>query len=82
MLSPDAEDEISIADLARMIADAMSFPRERLVFDASKSDGQFKKTVSNLRLRGLRPDFKFTPMDEALRVSVQWFADNYATCRK
>jgi GDP-L-fucose synthase len=65
-----------------MIANSMSFPKERLVFDTTKSDGQFKKTVSNKRLRSLRPDFKFTPMEEAMKISVKWFEDNYATCRK
>lgn len=29
-------------------------------FDTSKSDGQFKKTASNEKLKKLRPDFKFT----------------------
>jgi GDP-L-fucose synthase len=82
MLSPDAEDEVCIADLARMVAGAMAFPLDRLVFDTSKSDGQFKKTVGNRRLRGLRPDFRFTPMEEAMQVSVDWFVANYATCRK
>jgi GDP-L-fucose synthase len=82
MLSPDAADEVCIADLARMVARAMAFPLDRLVFDTSKSDGQFKKTVSNARLRGLRPDFRFTPMEEAMRTSVDWFVENYATCRK
>jgi GDP-L-fucose synthase len=82
MLSPDAEDEISIADLARSVATAMSFPLERLKFDSSKADGQFKKTVSNGRLRGLRPDFKFTPFPEAVSVTVKWFEENYATARK
>ena len=82
MLSPNPEDEISIADLARMIATAMDFPLERLVFDQTKADGQFKKTVSNKRLRSLRPDFQFTPMQEAIATSVQWFQDNYDKARK
>ena len=33
-------------------------------FDVSKSDGQLKKTASIAKLRGLLPDFKFTPMKE------------------
>jgi GDP-L-fucose synthase len=82
MLSTDPEDEVCIADLAKQVAGAMAFPLDRLVFDTSKSDGQFKKTVSNKRLRGLRPDFKFTPMDEAMKITVAWFLENYATCRK
>ena len=82
MLSPNPEDEISIADLAIMIAKAMSFPLGLVKFDETKSDGQFKKTVSNSRLRSLRPDFQFTPMQEAINVSVEWFEENYSTCRK
>ena len=82
MLSTDPEDEISIAELAKVVASAMSFPVERLVFDTSKSDGQFKKTVSNSRLRGLRPDFRFTPFKEAMQTTADWFQENYATCRK
>ena len=40
---------------AYTIADCMEFPREKLKFDTSKSDGQYKKTVTNARLRALRP---------------------------
>lgn len=29
-------------------------------YDTSKSDGQFKKTASNAKLRKYLPDFKFT----------------------
>jgi hypothetical protein len=38
-----------------------------LQFDVSKSDGQLKKTASIAKLRGLLPDFKFTPMKEGSR---------------
>lgn len=36
-------------------------------FDTSKADGQFKKTASNAKLRGLLPDFRFTPLSEGGR---------------
>lgn len=32
--------------------------------DASKADGQYKKTASNEKLLKYIPDFKFTPFDE------------------
>jgi GDP-L-fucose synthase len=82
MLCPDEEDEISIAQLATTVADKMGFPKDKLVFDTSKADGQFKKTVSNKRLRGHRPDFKFTPFDQAMAETCTWFKENYETCRK
>jgi GDP-L-fucose synthase len=36
----------------------------KVVFDSSKSDGQFKKTASNAKLVGLYPDFQFTTIKE------------------
>jgi GDP-L-fucose synthase len=76
ILSVGEEDEVSIGDVALAIAKAMNFTGN-VVFDSSKSDGQFKKTASNAKLRKLHPDFKFTPMDVAIRESVDWFVANY-----
>jgi len=42
ILSVGEEDEISIGEVAKMIKDSMDF-KGNLVFDTSKSDGQFKK---------------------------------------
>ena len=33
-------------------------------FDTTKSDGQYKKTASNVKLRKYLPDFKFTPFKQ------------------
>ncbi len=33
-------------------------------YDASKADGQIKKTASNAKLRKYLPDFKFTPFKQ------------------
>lgn len=76
ILSVGEEDEVSIGDVALAIAKAMNFTGN-VVFDTSKSDGQFKKTASNAKLRRLYPDFKFTPMDVAIRESVDWFVAHY-----
>ena len=37
-------------------------------FDTSKSDGQYKKTASNAKLRSYLPDFKFTPIKQGKRM--------------
>jgi GDP-L-fucose synthase len=76
ILSVDEADEVSIRDVALAVAKAMNFTGN-VVFDTTKSDGQFKKTASNAKLRALYPDFKFTPMDVAIRESVDWFVANY-----
>mmetsp|Transcript_26172 Transcript_26172/g.43604 ORF Transcript_26172/g.43604 Transcript_26172/m.43604 type:complete len:321 (+) Transcript_26172:72-1034(+) len=81
ILSVGEEDEVSIADVARHVAEAMEF-KGNIVFDTSKSDGQFKKTASNQKLKSLYPEFKFTPIQEGLKEACQWFEQNYDSARK
>ena len=59
----------------------MKFEGE-VVFDDSKSDGQFKKTASNKKLRGFKPDHVFIGIEEGIQRAVDWFVENYETCRK
>ena len=42
---------------------AMDF-KGNIVFDTTKSDGQYKKTACNDKLMGLLPDFHFTTIQE------------------
>jgi GDP-L-fucose synthase len=81
ILSVPEEKEVTIKDVALMIRDAMEFKGE-VKFLTDKADGQYKKTASNEKLAGLRPDFEFTPMAEGLKKACDWFCENYETCRK
>jgi len=81
ILSVGEEDEVPIGDVARLVAEAMNF-KGQLVFDTSKSDGQYKKTASNKKLKKLYPDVTFTPIAEGIKKSCQWFLDNYQKARK
>ncbi len=81
VLSVGEEHEVSIEQAARFIAKAMDFTGP-IVFDSSKSDGQFKKTASNAKLRALKPDVSFTPMEEGIQRAVDWFVANYDHARK
>ena len=47
-----------------------------------KADGQYKKTASNAKLRRYLPDFKFTPIEQGIQESVDWFFKNYEPARK
>lgn len=80
-LSVDEEDEVSIKDVALAVAKAMNF-EGAVEFDTSKADGQFKKTAGNKKLRSYQPDYKFTPIEDGIQQSVDWFVENYETCRK
>ncbi|PIK62085.1 putative GDP-L-fucose synthase isoform X1 [Apostichopus japonicus] len=81
ILSVGEEDEVSIKEVAENIIKAFNFTGE-VIYDTSKSDGQFKKTASNAKLRKYLPDFKFTPLETAVKETVDWFTENYETARK
>jgi GDP-L-fucose synthase len=74
-------EEISIKELVEIIASAMEF-KGRLVFDSSKSDGQYRKPTSNSKLASFMPDFQFTSLAEGIKKTVPWFIENYESCRK
>ena len=83
ILSVGEEDEISIGRAAQLIANAISDDiKLELEFDRSYSDGQFKKTANNQKLCKYLPDFKFTPIEVALKETVEWFRQNYGIARK
>uniref|UniRef100_A0A5S6R1X3 GDP-L-fucose synthase n=1 Tax=Trichuris muris TaxID=70415 RepID=A0A5S6R1X3_TRIMR len=77
----DKEDEVSIKQLAEAIVNAFEF-KGPLEFDLSKSDGQFKKTATNAKMRRYLPEFQFTPFSTAVKETVSWFVNNYDAARK
>uniref|UniRef100_A0AAQ4R189 GDP-L-fucose synthase n=1 Tax=Gasterosteus aculeatus aculeatus TaxID=481459 RepID=A0AAQ4R189_GASAC len=79
-LSVGEKDEISIKEAVDMIAKALDFKGE-IHFDTTMSDGQMKKTASNGKLRRLLPDFSFTPLNEAIKMTCDWFENNYNIAR-
>jgi GDP-L-fucose synthase len=82
ILSVDEEDEVSIKDIAYMIAAAFDIPFYKIVFETSKSDGQYKKTATNKKLRNLLPDYKFTALKDGIYETCKWFKENYNISRK
>jgi GDP-L-fucose synthase len=81
ILSVGEDAEVSIRDVAQMVLDAMGF-QGRMTFDTSKSDGQYKKTADNSKLMRLHPEFRFTPLADALKRTCAWFLANYDSVRK
>lgn len=75
------EDEYSISSVVTAIAKEMNYEGE-IYWDKSKSDGQYKKTVSSAKLRTFIPDLTFRGLEEGLRETVKWFKDNYHILRK
>lgn len=80
ILSVGEEDEVSILEAAQTVAKAVDF-KGKIIQDTTKSDGQFKKTASNAKLRKLNPDFKFTPFEQGVRETCEWFVANMDNAR-
>ncbi|TIA92746.1 hypothetical protein E3P99_00461 [Wallemia hederae] len=80
ILSPSENEEVSIKQVADAIVEAVGFEGE-YVFDTSKADGQYRKPASNDKLIKEIGDFAFTPFNDALKESVDWFVDNFDSVR-
>ena len=81
ILSPDSSSEISISDIASIIANKFNY-NNNIYYNTINSDGQFKKTVENEKLNCFFNDFKFTDIQNGLNQTIDWFIQNYDTCRK
>lgn len=81
ILSVSEKEEVSIKEVATFIAKEFDY-EHMMEFDTSFSDGQFKKTANNSKLVSLYKNLEFTPLQDGLKNSIQWFINNFNTCRK
>jgi GDP-L-fucose synthase len=74
-------EEISIKDVVSVIVELMNFKGE-VVFDSSKPDGQFRKPSDNSKIKHYLPNYKFTPIYDGLKQTIEYFEKNYNVVRK
>lgn len=75
ILSVSENQENSIEDVARIIARKYNY-EHMIEFDASYSDGQYKKTVTNEKLRNLLGfDYTFTTLQDGISKTIDWFIE-------
>ena len=72
--------QYSISDIVQFLVEAADFKGE-VVYESDKPDGQMNRRSDISRLMNLFPDFKHTPVKEAVRISYQWFSDRYPNVR-
>lgn len=78
ILSPSIE--ISIEDIVGIIAKIMKF-NNRVIFNKERPDGQFRKPSDNSYLKSIIGDFKFTPIEDGLEETIEFFLKNYEKIR-
>ena len=77
IVSPDPEEsEVSINHVINLLK-KVSKKECEIIHDMTFTEGQKKKTVSNLKLRSFLPEFEFTPLNEGLRQTYDWLKKNY-----
>jgi GDP-L-fucose synthase len=81
ILSVPENEEKSINYVATCIAKKFNY-ENNMEFDSDKPDGQFKKTADNSKLMSYIKSFQFTPIEEGICKTVDWFINNYNLCRK
>lgn len=74
-------EENSIKDVVDIIVELMNFKGE-VIFDSSKPDGQFRKPSDNSKIKNYLPNFKFTPLYDGLKQTIEYFEKNYNVIRK
>ena len=73
--------EVSISELVEVVAKKMKF-KGHITFDASKPDGQFRKPSDTSKLASYLPNLQWTPLDEGIERTVEWFVRHHPNLRK
>jgi len=73
-------EEISIKEVVDIIVELMNFKGE-VKWDIDKPDGQFRKPSDNSKIKNYLPNFKFTPLYDGLKETIEWFELNYDIVR-
>ena len=73
--------EVSIKEVVTLIVRHMSFDGD-VIWESDKPDGQFRKPSDNSKIKNYLPDFKFTPLYDGLRETIEYFEKNYNIIRK
>jgi GDP-L-fucose synthase len=63
------------------VVELMNFKGD-VIYDSSKPDGQFRKPSDNSKIKSYLPNFKFTPIYEGLKETIEYFEKNYNIIRK
>jgi GDP-L-fucose synthase len=71
------EKEFSIKEIANIIADIIDIPKNKIKYDKTKPNGQFRKPAkSDVNW------YDFTPIENGINDTIEWFIKNYDNTRK
>lgn len=65
------DENLSIKEITQITLKACGAEYIQVNWDASKPDGQLNKEASNKKFKGIFPDFKFTDLEEGIRMAFE-----------
>ena len=69
--------EISVLEVAKLIAKIFDIPEGRIIFDTNKPSGQYRKpAISDV------VNYNFTSLEVGVKTTIQWFVNNFENVRK
>ncbi len=71
-----SDEEYSIDEIAKIALKACNAEHLKIVYDKSKPDGQFRKTVSNEKLKSIFPNFNFIKLEDGIADTYQKIKNN------
>ena len=71
-----AGEEHSIREFAQMICKKVGYDFSEIKFDTARYVGAKSKCLNVTRLGRLLPGYKFTPLEEGLDRTIDWFSKN------
>ena len=76
VLNIGTTEELSVKEIAYLIAGFLNIDTSRIEFDTTKPKGIFKKSVDNSRFISISR-FQYTPFKIGLENTIKWFCDTY-----
>lgn len=65
------DQNLTIKEITQIALKACDAEYIKVNWDASKPDGQLNKEASNAKFKGIFPDFKFTDLEEGIRIAFE-----------
>lgn len=78
IIAPD--NEVPIKKVVEMIA--KQFDQSTVIYNEMYDDGQYRKTTQSIHFKKLFPEFIFSSLEESIKITINYFINNYETIRK
>ncbi len=71
------EATITIRELVTLITQVMKFEGP-IIFNRAKPEGELIRVMKSNRFHNFFPNFSFTPLENGLRTTIEWFCGHFA----